>query len=292
MTSTCICGTDMACQPFSENFDALTCPACGSRHFIPAAGHQAPEFSYDADNGKYAEQNYLHGKHLRWAHKQLLGHDWRGKKVLEIGCFTGFFLDELQLAGAQVWGFDVNENALSVGRERYGLQGRLHSSFEALKAAGPFDEILCIDVIEHLDSPDAFLAEVTPLLKNGGQIVVAGPTLERRFHDKSDYPPHHKWWFSRRGLDAFLRRNGYETRVTWVQRDGLLLLRNLLGKAIHGLSRREFYGDAVVSAPSNDGPIASRLYAAASAVGRWLCTALRISYCSTVLIAHRGKTGG
>lgn len=292
MQQQCVCGASMSRQPFSEHFDALHCDRCESKHFIAPENCEAREFRYDADNAKYAESSYLFGKHLRWAHRELLGRPWAGRKVLEIGCFNGFFIDELRQAGADVYGFDVNEAALEVGRSLYGLQGRLHASLDALKVIGPFDDILCIDVLEHLDSPEAFLSEIASMLRPGGRTVIAGPTLERGFHDKSDYPPHHKWWFSRSGLQAFLRRNGYDVNDVLIQRDGLLLLRNFIGKLIHGIRQREFYGDAIVSAPTNDGPVISRIYDAAAKMGQWACTLLRVSYCSTVLIASRSKAVG
>ena len=189
-SATCICGTALVRQHFSKNFDALGCIACGSKHFAPTSVDGAREFRYDGNNGKYAEASYLYGKQLRWAHGQLLRRPWGGKKVLEIGCFNGFFLDELMKAGADAYGFDVNEAALAVGRKLFGLDGRLFSSLETPRANGPYDVIICIDMLEHLDAPEDFLREVGSILADGGHLVIAGPTLERRFHDKSDYPPH------------------------------------------------------------------------------------------------------
>lgn len=287
----CICSARLSLQPFSEHFDALRCSHCGSRHFVAAAnGAPAPEFRYDGENEKYTQQSYLYGKQLRWAHNQLLRQTWSGRKVLEIGCFNGFFLDELRKRGADVYGFDVNREALAVGEELFGLGGRLDTSMSNLALCGPFDDVLCIDVLEHLDQPETFLQEVSTMLKPGGRIVVAGPTIERQFHDKSDFPPHHKWWFSRSGMKAFLQQSGFEVTSIDVQRDGLLLLRNFLGKAIAGLRKREFYGEAVITTPSLDGVISRNLYAGLSALGTMLFTMLRISYCSAILTATKVRT--
>jgi SAM-dependent methyltransferase len=288
----CICGSAMSRQPFSANFEALRCDRCESRNFIAHPNGEVREFRYNADSNKYAEHNYLFGKHLRWSHRELLAMPWTGRMVLEIGCFNGFFLDELRQAGADVYGFDVNEAALEVGRSLYALEGRLHSSLEDLKALGPFDDILCVDVLEHVDSPEAFLSELTSMLRPGGRAMIAGPTLERGFHDKSDYPPHHKWWFSRSGLQTFLRLHDYHVTDVLIQRDGLLLLRNFIGRLVYGMRRREFYGDAAVLPPGNTGPVSSRVYGAATTIGQWVCSALRVSYCSTVMIASRSKASG
>lgn len=280
----CICSAPLSRKPFAVHFDALECGQCGSSHFVATEkGPTPPEFRYDRENDKYAQNDYLYGKQLRWAHLELLKQNWTARKVLEIGCFNGFFLDELQKVGAEVYGFDVNRHALSVGQKMFGLDDRLDDSMASLALNGPFDDILCIDVLEHLDWPENVLDEVISLLRPGGRVIVAGPTIERRFRDKSDYPPHHKWWFSRSGLKACLHQNGFRVTSVAIQRDGLLFFRNFLGKALHGLRKREFYGDAKVAAPQFDSPIGRFLYAIAAKLGIGFFTMLRISYCSTII---------
>lgn len=286
----CICGSGLARKQFSYYFDVLRCGRCGSSVFVQRPGRVARDFEYSATTDKYAQEGYLRGKQLRWAHRKLLERDWAGKKVLEIGCFNGFFLDELRTAGASVFGFDVNRSAVAVGRDLFGLGERLQTSLEKLEACGPFDDIVCIDVLEHLDHPEDLLPSLTGMLMTGGQLVVAGPTVERLFHDKSDFPPHHKWWFSRSGLTTFLHQNGYEITASEVQRDGFLLLRNFIGKVIYGLQRREFYGDNHVSAPAFvDGPAVASIQEWLNPVVDRMFRILGISYCSTLIIAR--KTG-
>lgn len=287
----CICSAPLNRQPFSENFDALICDRCGSHHFVASSKNNSRgAFKYDAHNDKYNEKSYLYGKRLRWAHLELLKRDWAERKVAEIGCYNGFFLDALQVRGANVFGFDLNQDAIAVGEELFGLTGRLANTLDRVYEQGPFDDVLCIDVVEHLDDPDEFLRQVSSLLKPDGQIVVAGPTIERRFHDKSDYPPHHKWWFSRQGLILSLELGGFEVQSVKIQRDGLLMARNFLGKVICGLSIREFYGDSSITAPTIKGQLAHKLYAAVSALGTFILTALGISYCSTIIIARKIAT--
>ncbi len=210
--------------------------------------------------------------------------------MLEIGCFNGFFLAELKKAGALVYGFDVNSAALAAGRKVFGLD-QLHASMDALAALGPYDDILCIDVIEHLDSPEDLLSQLEPMLKPEGRLHVAGPTLERRLHDKSDYPPHHKWWFSRGGLRHFLERSGYRIDRVMIQRDGLLMLRNWIGKRVHKSSHgQEFHGEVTAFAPSTNGALTRPIYQFATWLGIALFSLLRISYCSTVMVARRGES--
>lgn len=283
----CICGAPLARRDFSESFDAWCCAACRSCHFVRREHAPERSFDYNRTNAKYSDPAYLQGKQMRWSHLTLLESDWRGRRVLEIGCFNGFFLDELHKAGADVWGFDVNATAVRVGSELFGLQGRLFTELDAALTNGPFDDVLCIDVLEHLDRPEELVARLRASLSPEGRLVVAGPTLERGFHDKSDFPPHHKWWFSRTGLVALARSVGLDVERTHVQRDGLLLLRNALGRLLSKGPRREFYGNGGALSPDTSHGWVGRMYA----VGTWFGSALLAvtgrTYCSTVLVTRR-----
>ena len=287
----CVCSSELKRKPFSDHFDSLYCGICGSSRFVAKANGSipAPEFQYGSYNDKYTEKSYLFGKQLRWAHRVLLKQDWSGRKVLEIGCFNGFFLFELKKRGADVYGFDVNQEAITIGSNLFGLENRLDFSLERLARQGPYDDILCIDVLEHLDQPGTFLVEAHTLLKPGGRVIVAGPTVERLFHDKSDFPPHHKWWFSRPGLRSLLRLHDFELISTSIQRDGMLFVRNLAGRALSGLRKKEFYGETLIQAPPIDSMIKRVLYTAFSTFGTALFTLLRISYCSAIFIAKKGR---
>ena len=288
----CICSAALKRKPFSVHFDSLHCETCGSCRFVAIStknGTPAPEFQYGGDNEKYTEQSYLYGKQLRWAHQKLLEQDWSGRKVLEIGCFNGFLLDELKKRGADVYGFDVNQDAVTVGCELFGLTGRLDVSMERLTTYGPFDDILCIDVLEHLDQPTTFVDELYALLQPGGRLTVAGPTTERRFYDKSDFPPHHKWRFSRVGLKALLQEHGFRVVSASIQRDGMLFLRNFIGRSLYGMNKKEFFGDAVITAPMMETGFRRLLYDALSMVGIAMFTVFRISYCSAIFVAQKGQ---
>jgi SAM-dependent methyltransferase len=285
----CICGHRMLLHPFSEHFDVLMCTACATQHFISKPGLSVLEFSYNDHNDKYSEQGYLYGRELRWSHRILLKFDWRERRTLEIGCFNGFFVSELSYLGADAHGVDVNEQALLVGRDSFDLAGRLHSTLEMAAGEGPFDDVLCIDVIEHLEDPGSFIAMVSKLLRPKGRIFIAGPTVERRFFDKSDFPPHHKWRFSRPGLSNFLRRNGFSLESEFVQHDGMLLLRNTIGKYLSGPRTKEFYGEITVKPPSTEKGFAGALYNVFSRVGTLVFTILRIPYCSAVLVATKNE---
>jgi SAM-dependent methyltransferase len=289
MRSQCICGSGLEVRGFSDNFNVHRCVDCRSCHFIARVGSGNVEFDYCAASDKYSDSSYLHGSSLRWAHRTLLARGWRGRKVLEVGCFNGFFLSRLSVAGASVYGVDVNAEALSVGRRAFRLSN-LFSSLDDIYEFAPFDDIVCIDVVEHVDCPEQLVEFFATILGAGGRVHVAGPTVERRIHDKTDYPPHHRWWFSRMGLRQMFGRLGFELERMDIEYDALLMVRNLIGLAANRTGvQREFYGDVSAAAPSLDRGLVGWVYRCVSRIGWCAFKCLGISYCSTVMTFRRGR---
>lgn len=280
----CICGAAMNRKWFSQKFDAMRCPDCESCKFVDSGSDSLVEYRYDSSDDKYGNKTYLNRPEFRWAHNELAKDDWQGRSVLEIGCFTGFFLDRLRALGADVMGVEVNNQAAAAGSELYDLQGRILPCLEAVSPGKRFDRILMIDVLEHIEQPATFVAAACDLLVPGGLLSISSPTIERRFHDKSDFPPHHQWWFSREGMRRMTARLGLKPAGAAIQRDGLLLVRNLLGRLIYGFSRREFNGSGseTISSIARSGD-RTQLYAAVSRVGNVALRAIGMQYCSYML---------
>jgi SAM-dependent methyltransferase len=99
-------------------------------------------------------------------------------RVLEVGCGGGRFLraltevrPELQLVGC-----DVSRSALGqLARAAPGIETRVVAG-EALPAAdGEFDAVLALDVLEHLEDPDAMLAELARVLSPAGALHLHVP---------------------------------------------------------------------------------------------------------------------
>lgn len=281
----CICGSRLLCESFTNNFDAHVCTNCNSTNFIHKSDITPPNFNYDGGDEKYSNENYLYGSEMRWAHHQLLKLNWSDRRVLEIGCFNGFFLKELELVGAKPYGHDLNNRAIKVGEDLFGLKGVLSTSLNLLRDLGPYSDVLCVDILEHLDDPKLFLKEMSDFLDRDGKIYISGPTIERKFHDKSDYPPHHKWWFSRKGLELCLKQCGYRVVDIKIQRNGALMFRNFIGCMLSGFSKKEFYGNGVTF--SNKNIVIKSIYRILDVFGISIFTLLGIEYCSSLIIAER-----
>jgi cyclopropane fatty-acyl-phospholipid synthase-like methyltransferase len=95
-----------------------------------------------------------------------------GMRVLEVGCDRGIMLRMLEQTGAQVYGVDVNADAV-----RLAQHPRIsHASAESIPFPnGMFHVCMASHVIEHLESPRAFLIESARLLSRKGKIVLIYP---------------------------------------------------------------------------------------------------------------------
>jgi SAM-dependent methyltransferase len=83
-----------------------------------------------------------------------------------------------------------------------------------LAGQGPFDVVICEQVIEHVVDPCAAAANLRGLCATGGHVIVSTPFLVR-IHELPEYGLNDYWRFTPRGLRTLLERVGL--RVESVQ---------------------------------------------------------------------------
>ena len=102
----------------------------------------------------------------------------RGKRVLDLGCRTGALTRHF-LEGNAVVGMDVDASALAKAAER-GIEGVQANVEEPLPFDdGSFDAVVAGELLEHLQFPDALVAEVRRVLRPGGVLVGSVPNAYR-----------------------------------------------------------------------------------------------------------------
>ena len=106
-----------------------------------------------------------------------------GKKVLDIGCGGGILSESMAQRGALVTGIDLSEKALSVARLHLLASGRnvdyqmISAEDLADQAAGSFDVVTCMEMLEHVPHPASTIAACAALVKPGGHVFFS--TLNR-----------------------------------------------------------------------------------------------------------------
>jgi 2-polyprenyl-3-methyl-5-hydroxy-6-metoxy-1,4-benzoquinol methylase len=146
--------------------------------------------------------------------KKYISAPYNEKKLFEIGCAYGFFLDVARNEFTGVKGIDISNDAIRFARENLKLDviSGDYLSIPATKA-----DIFCLwDTVEHLKNPELFIEKISKEVNDGGLIALStgdissinaklwGPNW-RQIH-----PPTHLHYFSRRALTKLLTNYGFE----------------------------------------------------------------------------------
>jgi len=100
-----------------------------------------------------------------------------GGKLLDIGCFTGDFLDAAVLAGFESYGLEFQAEAARVAATKH--KGRIYNCMieDASKLVDlQFDVITMFDVIEHLRDPGSLFRLVRKILVPNGVVIISTPS--------------------------------------------------------------------------------------------------------------------
>lgn len=155
-------------------------------------------------------------------HAKLLGLVGAGKRVLDIGCSSGYLARPLVQRGCTVVGVEQDPVAAEQAREvcaevLVGDAEEMELPFEPAS----FDVLLCGDLVEHLRDPGRFLTRIRPFLRLDGRLVLTTPNVANwanrlgllvgrwRYTDRGILDRTHLHLFTRATLVETLERAGY-----------------------------------------------------------------------------------
>ncbi|MFA6537249.1 MAG: class I SAM-dependent methyltransferase [Patescibacteria group bacterium] len=105
--------------------------------------------------------------------------EYRGKKILDLGCGNGLFLYNLQKYGKfEVCGVEMSDFAAEQARTKLGLDVRTGTLANNVFLDNFFDIITLNHVLEHLPNPREILLELKRILKSGGVIMLTTPNAK------------------------------------------------------------------------------------------------------------------
>lgn len=114
------------------------------------------------------------------SHAQILELVGGNKRVLDIGCATGYLARALVAQGCTVSGVEYDADAAEQARPTLDrlVVGDLET-LDLVESFGPeqFDALVFGDVLEHLRDPLAVLRRARPLLARGGCVVISVPNI-------------------------------------------------------------------------------------------------------------------
>lgn len=170
------------------------CNECSFSIFLPPiTGSQEFYSDISEKNAYYVAKKW----EFLEAVKDLKKH--RVRRVLDVGCGNGYFLDFLQGTNLSIKyaGYEFNSKIASQARTK-GHQvydGKFPETILTTTENELFDAICMFQVLEHLSDPIAFIKNVIPLLDPLGILIIGVPDAGgpvRYFSSAlTDIPPHH-----------------------------------------------------------------------------------------------------
>src|SRR5579859_6639623 len=124
---------------------------------------------------------------VRMAERLVKEQDWRGARVLDVGCGIGDLGFRLAARGAEVVGVELDAAKVAYAsrvRDRWGFRNLRFIAADATRverlSIGRFDAAFCLAVLEHVEDDAGLLRQVAALLRSGGLFILEVPSAERR----------------------------------------------------------------------------------------------------------------
>jgi SAM-dependent methyltransferase len=133
----------------------------------------------------------------------------RHRRLFEVGCAYGFFLEVAQ-------GIDVSAAAVNHAKNNLGLDATCADLLQYDLARREFDVACMWDTIEHLAHPDLYIAKLADHMRTGALIAITTGDFAslnarlRRTKWRLMHPPSHAHYFSIASMTTMLDRFGFD----------------------------------------------------------------------------------
>jgi len=200
-------------QPTTPQTTLYRCSQCGFAMFDPALPGSHDFYECITSDGAYYNED-------KWEFRQAVKdiNRFRAKRVLDIGCGSGYFLDLLRerLPEVESAGFEFNSEAANVARAKQ------HNVFDGASAdvllntqpPESLDAVCIFQLLEHVVDPVALIQLAHRLLKADGVLIVAVPDnagpVKYFGTALTELPPHHLSRWRASSFRAGLPRFGFE----------------------------------------------------------------------------------
>ena len=143
--------------------------------------------------------------------------------LLDVGCGTGAFLNEMKTAGWNITGLEPDETARKNAQELFGIHPQpSHELFQL--PADSYDAITMWHVLEHVHQLHEYIEQLKNLLATSGRLIIAVPNYTS--HDANHYQrfwaaydvPRHLYHFSPQSMRVLMEKHGLQvirTKPMW-----------------------------------------------------------------------------
>jgi len=150
-------------------------------------------------------------------------HTLKNKKLLDVGCSCGYFIDVALENGYDAYGIELSEVAISYAKpetQKRIVQGDINTlkQSETINLIGDtrFNIVTAFDIIEHTVDPIVFLEQIKTVLKPDGTLILVTPDISHflryimRGYWPMIQPTQHFILFSRKSIKIALEKAGYK----------------------------------------------------------------------------------
>ena len=205
-------------------FEVCECRVCGLYQISPKLSTQEMEQYYPADYICYLEaiedeeNPFTRYNRFRAQRKRCRQVERRAEKIgkiLDVGCATGIFLNEMQKRDWDCRGVEPDQEAADYAQSRFGLDV-FHGVLENSNLpSNTYNAVTLWDVLEHVYDINLTISEIFRVLKPGGNLIATLPNaiaFERYFFSKYwvgwEVPRHYRT-FTPKTIKQFLSKNNY-----------------------------------------------------------------------------------
>lgn len=185
-----LCGSKNLRLVFTESnavrsYSSYLCSACNLHQTLGIIDPVSPDYIDLEENDLTGEHVYIQRRHKFTAFQQWQQvmadnglQDLRGKKLLDIGCGVGGFLEFGRALGLDCYGFDASPAQIVQAQKTFPNVRHAESLKDYITQLGgnlKFDMITMWDVFEHIRTPDTLLNEIRDHLSAQGLLYVSVP---------------------------------------------------------------------------------------------------------------------
>jgi SAM-dependent methyltransferase len=204
-----------------HRYHVVRCPDCGFLYRQPGIRPERLGDLYSSGRyGKFLEGHYSRKRQRRYelvmdAFSPLLA-DGAGRRLLDVGCGTGLFLELAHQRGFECHGVDLSADSIEYARTKPWGANAYHGAPEDVPeiASGGFDVITLWSVLAHLAQPVVDFTTLRSLLAPDGVLLVLTVNANSLYLKKTrehwnGFTPNHLKFFSPTTLPRLLERTGF-----------------------------------------------------------------------------------
>ncbi len=225
-----ICGSNdfelfLKCRDYflsQEEFNIMKCKNCGHKFTYPVPAnidkyYESDKYISHSDSKKgLVDFLFQLVKNYTLPRKFLLVNKYsKGKKILDIGCGTGDFLNLFNKKGWETHGIEPNEKARNFANSKHNLLNIKDDNYIKCIENEYFDVITMWHVLEHVPSVNEKLDDIKRILKTDGILIIAVPNADS--FDAKIYSefwagydiPRHLYHFTINTIDKLLAKHRF-----------------------------------------------------------------------------------